>query len=208
MRIAGPWLHSGADDFLSKPCSEDELLEKMRSLLGIAYDYEEVNGAEDQPIPELTVVSSQSLGQLPRELLDELRSATATGNKRLLNKLILQVSQTEQLFRARSAATCRPLRLRFFDTLAGGSMRPVAEEKVSGKPEAAAFSLHSREGLTLLLALAVVLVIALLSYRDWLAISRVTAGPAGDATQRNRVCYQRDSSWNLPMQKPDSVGFC
>ncbi len=32
---------SGADAFLSKPCSEDELLEKIRALLNISYDYEE-----------------------------------------------------------------------------------------------------------------------------------------------------------------------
>ena len=37
---------SGADDFLSKPCREDELLEKMRALLNIAYDYEETSGAD------------------------------------------------------------------------------------------------------------------------------------------------------------------
>ena len=35
---------SGADDFLAKPCREDELLEKMRALLNIAYDYEEMTG--------------------------------------------------------------------------------------------------------------------------------------------------------------------
>jgi len=31
---------SGADDFLGKPCREDELLEKVRALLNISYDYE------------------------------------------------------------------------------------------------------------------------------------------------------------------------
>ncbi len=40
---------SGADDFVSKPCSENELLEKIRGLSGIAYDYEEIEEAEGQP---------------------------------------------------------------------------------------------------------------------------------------------------------------
>jgi CheY-like chemotaxis protein len=37
---------SGADDFLGKPCREEELLGKMGALLRIAYDYEEISEAE------------------------------------------------------------------------------------------------------------------------------------------------------------------
>ena len=43
-------LQGGADDFLAKPCREDQLLEKMSALLNVAYDYEETNGAEGQPV--------------------------------------------------------------------------------------------------------------------------------------------------------------
>jgi PAS domain S-box-containing protein len=45
---------SGADDFLAKPCHEDELLEKIRALLNIAYDYEEMAHAEAKPQPGRT----------------------------------------------------------------------------------------------------------------------------------------------------------
>jgi DNA-binding response OmpR family regulator len=86
---------SGADDFMPKPCREDELLEKMRVLLNIAYDYEEVTGSERQPPAGVESLSAERLGQLPRGLIDELRNATLNGNKRGLDKLILQVGETE-----------------------------------------------------------------------------------------------------------------
>jgi len=82
---------SGADDFLAKPCREDELLEKMGDLLDIAYDYEEAHGAENQAVAGVAVLKAASLGQLPLELVDELRNATLTGNKQLLDSLIRKV---------------------------------------------------------------------------------------------------------------------
>jgi PAS domain S-box-containing protein len=85
---------SGADDFVSKPCHEDELLEKMRILLKIAYDYQETSEAEGQSVAAVTALSAERLGQLPRELVEELRNATLSGNKRLLDKLILEVPET------------------------------------------------------------------------------------------------------------------
>jgi PAS domain S-box-containing protein len=86
---------SGADDFLPKPCREDELLEKMRTLLKIVYDYEEVSDAEGQPPGGLGAVNVEKLRQLPRELIEELRNATLKGNKRLLDRLIVKVRETE-----------------------------------------------------------------------------------------------------------------
>ena len=80
----------GADDFVAKPCHEDELLEKIRVLLGISYDYEELGQADSQPATELI---AERLGQLSPELVEELRNATSKGNKRLLDKLIVQVSE-------------------------------------------------------------------------------------------------------------------
>ena len=87
-------LQSGADDFLTKPCREDELLEKMRALLNIAYDYEEMSGNESEPAAGVSALSAERLGQLPLELVEELRNATLSGNKRLLDKLILKVRET------------------------------------------------------------------------------------------------------------------
>jgi two-component system sensor histidine kinase/response regulator len=85
----------GADDFLAKPCRDDELLEKMRPLLGIAYDYEEAGGTES--IAALEVLTAERLRQLPSALVAEIRGAIRAGNKKLLNKLIRNVGQIEDL---------------------------------------------------------------------------------------------------------------
>jgi PAS domain S-box-containing protein len=82
---------SGADDFLSKPCREDELLEKIRALLNVAYDYEEMSAAESQPIAGVAALSVERLGQLPQELIEGLRDAVLRGNRNIMNKLILKV---------------------------------------------------------------------------------------------------------------------
>ena len=85
---------SGADDFLSKPCREDELLEKMRALLNIVYDYEEMSGAEGEAPDGVKALNAAGLGQLPPALVEELRNAIFSGNIRRLNELILNVRET------------------------------------------------------------------------------------------------------------------
>jgi CheY-like chemotaxis protein len=82
----------GADDFLPKPCREDELLEKMRTHLNIAYDYEDLS--EGEPPAGLAALSAATLGRLPLELIKELRTATLRGNKRRLDNVILKVGET------------------------------------------------------------------------------------------------------------------
>ena len=82
---------SGVDDFVAKPCNEDELLEKMRALLHIAYEYEEPGGADRQPVTASAAQRTEQLGQLPPELIDELRAATLSGSKRRLDQLIAKV---------------------------------------------------------------------------------------------------------------------
>jgi CheY-like chemotaxis protein len=84
---------SGADDFLTKPCREDELLESMRALLEITYDYED-GPSEDSMVGGLAL-SVQGLSQLSAPLLEELRDATLNGNKRLLDRLIRKVRESE-----------------------------------------------------------------------------------------------------------------
>ena len=85
---------SGADDFVSKPCHEEELLEKIRAHLNIAYDYAEIGGNESEPAAGLAALSAETLGQLPQELIEELQNATLSGNKNLLDKLIVKVRET------------------------------------------------------------------------------------------------------------------
>jgi CheY-like chemotaxis protein len=87
---------SGANDFQSKPCREDELLDKIGALLNIAYDYEEMSGGEKGKAPAAAEpLSAERLGHVPLALVQELRTATLNGNKKLLDKLILKVRETE-----------------------------------------------------------------------------------------------------------------
>jgi PAS domain S-box-containing protein len=79
-----------ADAFLSKPCREQDLLEKIRTLLKIEFDYHEDNSVQD-----LLALNAGSLALLSADLAEELRNATSEGNKRLLDKLILRVRESE-----------------------------------------------------------------------------------------------------------------
>jgi signal transduction histidine kinase/CheY-like chemotaxis protein len=85
---------SGVDDFVMKPCHEDELLDKIRASLKIAYDYEETDETDGEPVAGVAALSVERLGPVPRELLEELRNATSSGNKRLLDELILKAPET------------------------------------------------------------------------------------------------------------------
>jgi len=86
-------LQSGADDFVAKPCHEDDLLEKLRHHLNIAYDYEEMGGNESEPAAGAPALSAEGLGRMPKEWIEGLHSATLSGNKSLMDKLILQARE-------------------------------------------------------------------------------------------------------------------
>jgi PAS domain S-box-containing protein len=86
---------SGADDFLSKPCREDELLKKLGDHLNIEYVYDEESGDDkDRPQADGEPLTTERLGLLPQELLNKLRNATLGGDKKGLDRLILEVSET------------------------------------------------------------------------------------------------------------------
>ena len=84
----------GADDFISKPCREDELLEKMRVHLDLVYDYEEI-GTSAQPKGWTAGLSAERLGRLAPDLAEALSEATLKGNKRRLDELIGQVPDSD-----------------------------------------------------------------------------------------------------------------
>jgi DNA-binding response OmpR family regulator len=86
-------LQSGVDDFLTKPCHEDDLLEKLRAFLNIAYDYEQPDENEGKTVSGLADLSADRLGKLPPELVERLRNAIFKGNRQLLGKLILEVGE-------------------------------------------------------------------------------------------------------------------
>jgi PAS domain S-box-containing protein len=87
-------LESGVDDFIMKPCNGDELFDKIGESLRIRYDYEEVSEHAGQRVSGLVTPSAERLGKLPRELVDQLRNATLSGNKKLLDGLISKVGET------------------------------------------------------------------------------------------------------------------
>ena len=84
---------SGADDFVSKPCREEDLLEKIRASLGVAYIYEDASGSAGDQFAGTAALSPERLEQLPRELIEELRKATLSGKRKLLDALILKVRE-------------------------------------------------------------------------------------------------------------------
>jgi CheY-like chemotaxis protein len=97
-------LQSGADDFIAKPCNEDELLQKIKAHLNIAYDYEEMSGNQSEAAGGVPVLNAERLGQLPREIIEELHTATLSGNKNLMDKLIVKVCKTGHAESARALA--------------------------------------------------------------------------------------------------------
>ena len=87
-------LQSGVDDFIAKPCDEDELLAKMQAHLNISYDYQETSGDESEPAGRVSALSMEKLEQLPQGLLDQLRNATLSGDKNLMDKLIFKIRES------------------------------------------------------------------------------------------------------------------
>jgi hypothetical protein len=94
----------------------DDPLEKLRTLLNIAYDCEEMSKAEGQHPAGVAALSAERLGQLPLQSLEELRIATGGGKKRYLDELIHKVRETED---AGSAQALQELADMYeYDTLA------------------------------------------------------------------------------------------
>ena len=68
-------------------------MEKIRALLGIAFDYEELVSGGSQTPGGVAPLSAEKFAQLPRELIQEIRKATKRGNKKLLDELIREVPE-------------------------------------------------------------------------------------------------------------------
>jgi PAS domain S-box-containing protein len=99
----------GIDDFLSKPCRENELLEKIRVHLNLDYRYLDeppAPGTADR-VGQAPVMSAELLAKLPAGWTDQLREAVMHGEKDLLDQLIRKVEE--------------------FDARAAGSLQEVAD---------------------------------------------------------------------------------
>jgi hypothetical protein len=109
-------IDSGVDDFVSKPCREDELLEKIRVRLGIGYLYATGERShETESVAALaSVLNREVLATLPVELMDQLRLAVRNGENDQLDELIGKVMEQDAPF----ASTLRDLADRYeYDAL-------------------------------------------------------------------------------------------
>jgi chemotaxis family two-component system sensor kinase Cph1 len=85
---------SGVDDFLSKPCQEDELLRKIQSHLNLKYLYDDAESArQNLPASARSGATSLSMEALPAEFVADLRLAIRNGEKDHLDQLIAQAGQ-------------------------------------------------------------------------------------------------------------------
>jgi PAS domain S-box-containing protein len=87
---------NGMNDFIGKPCPEDELLEKIRQHLGLVYVYEgdiAAGGAGGAVTPEPGESIEEELLAIPVELLERLREAALNGDKALMEELILTAGE-------------------------------------------------------------------------------------------------------------------
>jgi PAS domain S-box-containing protein len=85
-------LAGGMDDYLSKPCRENVLLEKIQEHLGLQYEY-----AVEETAEELSSARG-SAEQIPSELRDQLCDAILNGEKQRLDCIIEQVRPHDAAF--------------------------------------------------------------------------------------------------------------
>jgi PAS domain S-box-containing protein len=87
-------LENEVNDFLGKPCPEAELLEKIRSHLGLVYIYQAEtadNPREAQDDAVLTPLTPEQMRHIPAEIIEQLHDATISGDKARLDDLILTI---------------------------------------------------------------------------------------------------------------------
>jgi DNA-binding response OmpR family regulator len=104
-------IESGADDYLSKPCREQELLAMIQTHLGLEYIH-----AGEEPKAEPVEAGLGPGTPLPEELREALRAAIQDGDKYRLDGLIREVGERD----GRSASVFRELADKYeYDALTG-----------------------------------------------------------------------------------------
>ncbi len=87
----------GVDDFLSKPCREGELLEKIQAHLKLDYLYadEETSQGVESVVALASALGPELLTELPAELISQLHDAVLNGDKDRLDQLIQKVGEQD-----------------------------------------------------------------------------------------------------------------
>ncbi|MDY7008041.1 MAG: PAS domain S-box protein [Cyanobacteriota bacterium] len=84
----------GCDDFIAKPFSEDVLLEKLASYLGVRYLYQEITSNSTAIKPQIKL-TKEALNIMPSEWLEQLHFAALSVNDLMVSELIQQIPETE-----------------------------------------------------------------------------------------------------------------
>src|SRR6202042_3569976 len=89
-------MSNGVDGFLSKPCHEDELLQKIHDCMNLDYVYEDSEPRSSDFVSTLVPDSgSLDIRRVPPQLVLDLRKAIRNGETDRLYLLIEQVGQSE-----------------------------------------------------------------------------------------------------------------
>lgn len=107
-------MRNGFDDFVSKPCREEELLEKIGARLRLRYVYAGEETRAGTGSSTARVDSVVALRELPHDLIEQLLGAVRSGQKSRLDDLIGTVKEHD----AGSASTLQSLGDRYeYDAL-------------------------------------------------------------------------------------------
>ncbi len=87
-------LDTGVNDFLSKPCNETEVLQRIQVHLGVTYSHVESSPTQCDAVSE-GPGEAESHILWPPELIADLLLAVEKGEKRKLNQLIEQAAQLD-----------------------------------------------------------------------------------------------------------------
>ncbi|MEA5420981.1 PAS domain S-box protein [Spirulina sp. CCNP1310] len=82
-------IEAGCDQFLSKPCPEEELFEKLADVLGLTYEYETIT--PDIATPPPSTLKATDLEVMPKDWIEALYQAAILCYDTQVNQLIAQI---------------------------------------------------------------------------------------------------------------------
>jgi CheY-like chemotaxis protein len=90
-------LAAGADDFMGKPLREGVLFERIRTLLGVEYEYHDEITPDQGAASANTLkgISIDAIAALPQDLVHQIHEATINADFDLILKLIEQVESID-----------------------------------------------------------------------------------------------------------------